>query len=103
MRPLPSLIGPRLSWYQDNAGMRDAGDYRSNLDVRHHRLPGEHMSGQTEKQPFDIDQAMDRIRDAVKPFPKAAMFELAERGYSSPFEQLIACLISVRTYDEVSL
>jgi endonuclease-3 len=55
------------------------------------------------KQPFDIDAAMDRIRDAVRPFPKAAMFELAERGHASPFEQLVACLISVRTYDEVSL
>ncbi len=55
------------------------------------------------KRPFHIDEAMTRIREAVRPFPKAAMFELAERGYASPFEQLIACLISVRTYDEVSL
>ncbi|HEY7030696.1 MAG TPA: endonuclease III [Thermomicrobiales bacterium] len=55
------------------------------------------------KRPFDIDAAMARIREAVRPFPKAAMFELADRGYASPFEQLIACLISVRTYDEVSL
>lgn len=31
------------------------------------------------------------------------MFELAVQGYRSPFEQLIACLISIRTYDEVSL
>lgn len=54
-------------------------------------------------QPFDIDGAMHLIGEAVKPYPKAAMFELAERGYDSPFEQLIACLISVRTYDEVSL
>lgn len=55
------------------------------------------------KQPFDIDIVMNRIREAVKPFPKAAMFELADEGYSSPFEQLIACMISIRTYDEVSL
>jgi endonuclease III len=61
------------------------------------------MGERSDKQPFDIDRAMDAIREAVKPYPKAAMFELAERGYSSPFEQLIACLISVRTYDEVSL
>jgi endonuclease III len=46
---------------------------------------------------------MERLREAVRPFPKAAMFELAERGYRSPFEQLIACIISIRTYDEVSL
>jgi len=61
------------------------------------------MEKGSEKRSFDIDEAMDRIREAVRPFPKAAMFELAERGYASPFEQLIACLISVRTYDEVSL
>jgi len=61
------------------------------------------MSESLPTQPFDIDLAMDLIREAVNPYPKAAMFELAERGYDSPFEQLIACLISVRTYDEVSL
>lgn len=55
------------------------------------------------KQPFDIDVAVERLREAVHPFPKAAMFELAERGYRSPFEQLVACIISIRTYDEVSL
>jgi len=55
------------------------------------------------KEPFDIDEVMSRVRVAVKPFPKAAMFELADEGYSSPFEQLIACLLSVRTYDEVSI
>jgi endonuclease-3 len=56
-----------------------------------------------DKQAFDIDVVMSRIREAVKPFPKAAMFALAEEGYGSLFEQLIACLISIRTYDEVSL
>lgn len=55
------------------------------------------------KQPFDIDLAMALIREAVKSFPKAAMFELADDGYSSPFEQLIACLLSIRTRDEVSI
>jgi endonuclease-3 len=54
-------------------------------------------------QPFDIDCVMQRLREAVAPYPKAAMFELAEQGYRSPFEQLIACIISIRTYDEVSL
>lgn len=44
-----------------------------------------------------------RLREAVHSFPKAAMFELAEDGYTSAFEQLIACIISIRTYDEVSL
>ena len=31
------------------------------------------------------------------------MFELAELGYATPFEQLIACIISIRTRDEESL
>ena len=55
------------------------------------------------KKPFDIDLALKLISDAVRPFPKAAMFELAEEGFKSPFEQLVACMISIRTYDEVSL
>jgi endonuclease-3 len=55
------------------------------------------------KKPFDIDLAIKLISDAVHPFPKAAMFELAEDGFDSPFEQLVACMISIRTYDEVSL
>ncbi|HXD09239.1 MAG TPA: endonuclease III [Anaerolineales bacterium] len=54
-------------------------------------------------KPFDIDLAVKLIDEAVRPFPKAAMFELAEEGFNSPFEQLIACMISIRTYDEVSL
>ena len=31
------------------------------------------------------------------------MFELAERGYDTPFQQLVACVISIRTRDEESL
>jgi endonuclease III len=56
-----------------------------------------------EKQPFDIGLAVRRIRKAVKPWPKAALFELAENGFSTTFEQLVACIISIRTYDEVTL
>jgi endonuclease-3 len=52
---------------------------------------------------FDIDQAIEWIRIAVAPLPKAAMFELADEGFDSPFEQLVACIISIRTYDEVML
>ncbi len=55
------------------------------------------------KRPFDVDEALDRIRDAVRPFAKAALFELAEDGHDSVFEQLAACIISIRTRDEVSL
>jgi endonuclease-3 len=56
-----------------------------------------------EKKPFDIATAIRRIRIAVKPWPKAALFELAENGFTSTFEQLVACIISIRTYDEVTL
>jgi len=55
------------------------------------------------QKPFDIDLAIKLISEAVSPFPKAAMFELAQDGFDSPFEQLVACMISIRTYDEVSL
>jgi len=55
------------------------------------------------KKPFQIDEAVRLIREAIRPWPKAAMFELAEERFNSPFEQLIACIISIRTYDEVSL
>jgi endonuclease III len=55
------------------------------------------------KEPIDIPVMMGRIREAVKPFPKAALFELAEDGFDSPFEQLVACIVSIRTYDEVML
>lgn len=61
------------------------------------------MSAPPAKSPFDIDQAISLIRDAVATYPKAAMFELADLGYDSPFEQLIACIISIRTRDEDSL
>jgi endonuclease-3 len=55
------------------------------------------------KRPFDIDEVMRRVAEAVRPFAKAAMFELADEGFTSPFEQLIACMISIRTLDEVTL
>ena len=52
---------------------------------------------------FDIETAFTRLQDVMKRYPRAAMFQLAEDGYTSVFEQLIACIISIRTYDEVSL
>ncbi len=55
------------------------------------------------KLDFDIDHAIPHIREAVSTLPKAAMFELFDEGYRTPFEQLVACVISIRTYDEVSL
>ena len=61
------------------------------------------MSIMQEKIPFDIDAALASIEKAVAPFPKAALFELADEGYNSVFEQLVACIISIRTYDETML
>ncbi len=55
------------------------------------------------KRPFDVGEALRRIRRAVHPLPKAAMFALAEEGYASLFEQLVACILSIRTRDEISL
>jgi endonuclease-3 len=55
------------------------------------------------KQHFDIDQALERIEEAVRPYPKAAMFELADEGFASTFEQLVACIVSIRTRDETTL
>jgi endonuclease-3 len=46
---------------------------------------------------------MRRLAEAVEPYPKAALFELAEAGFNSAFEQLLACIISIRTYDDVTL
>jgi len=55
------------------------------------------------KRPFNIHAMLRRIRQEVKQFADAAMFDLAEQGYATPFHQLAACIISVRTRDEVSL
>jgi len=55
------------------------------------------------KLPFDIDEVMRRIRAAVADVPDAAMFALRDLGYGTLFQQLVACIISIRTTDEVSL
>src|SRR5256885_16942047 len=55
------------------------------------------------KRPFNIHAMLRRIRQEVKQFADAAMFDLAEQGFATPFHQLAACIISVRTRDEVSL
>jgi endonuclease-3 len=62
--------------------------------------PGGTAGSRTEKRPFDIDEMLRRIEEAVRPYPKAALFELADDGYTSVFHQLIACLLSIRTRDE---
>ena len=37
-----------------------------------------------------------RIREAVEPFPKAALFELRQEGWDSVFHQLVAVSVRVR-------
>ncbi|MCK8492639.1 endonuclease III [Spirosoma sp. RP8] len=55
------------------------------------------------KPNFDLNVVLDRIEEAVRPYPKAAMFDLFERGYNTLFEQLISCIVSIRTLDETTI
>lgn len=55
------------------------------------------------KRPFEPGVALPRIREAIRPFAKAALFELAGDGLRSVLQQVIACIISVRTRDETTL
>ncbi|MGH2409249.1 MAG: endonuclease III domain-containing protein, partial [Chloroflexota bacterium] len=55
------------------------------------------------KRPFDIAEALERISHAVEGFPRAALFELYDEGFRDPFQQLVACMISIRTLDETML
>jgi len=55
------------------------------------------------KLPFNVAVVLRRIRGAVREHADAAMFALADEGYASAFEQLVACIISIRTRDEVML
>lgn len=59
--------------------------------------------GKPARRPFDIEAAMPLLREAVAPYPKAALFELAAEGHTSVFEILVACIISIRTRDETTL
>jgi endonuclease-3 len=55
------------------------------------------------KRPLDIDAVFHKLRKAVAGLPKAAMFELRDRGHGTPFEQLAGSLISARTRDETTV
>jgi endonuclease III len=61
------------------------------------------ITPETGKEPFDIDAVFERLRRAVADLPKAAMFDLRDRGYGTPFEQLVGSLISGRTRDETTV
>lgn len=55
------------------------------------------------KRPFEPDAVVRRLRKEVQAYADAAMFELRDRGFGSVFQQLVACIVSIRTRDEVSL
>ncbi len=52
---------------------------------------------------FPIETMLRRIEEAIVQYPKAAMFSLREQGYNSLFEQLVSCIISIRTLDETTI
>ena len=52
---------------------------------------------------FPVREVLDAIEPAVAPFPKASMHELADDGHTDLFQQVVACLISVRTFEEVTM
>lgn len=54
------------------------------------------------KNPFEIHEAFRRLREVTEGMPKAEMFALRDAGYTGVFEQLIACILSIRTRDETS-
>ncbi len=55
------------------------------------------------KDPFDIHEVFRRLRAACARLPKAAMFQLRDEGYHTPYEQLVSSLISARTLDETTI
>lgn len=52
---------------------------------------------------FPVEDVLSAIEAAVRGYPLPSMFELARRGHGSLFEQVVACIVSVRTLEEVSL
>lgn len=61
------------------------------------------QAADADKENFDIHEVFRRLRTACADLPKAAMFQLRDEGYGSPFEQLVASLISARTLDETTV
>ncbi len=51
---------------------------------------------------WPLPTMFEHIAEQNAEFPKAAMFGLAEAGYASLYEQLVSCVLSIRTYDETS-
>lgn len=49
---------------------------------------------------YPIDNTIAAVREAVRPYPSAALFTLAEEGYKTLFEVLVGCIVSIRTLEE---
>lgn len=80
----------------------EAGDGKDALTAGRERVEMAEQSEHADREPFDIDEALRRIREAVRAYPKPVLFALADEGFRSPFEQLVACIISIRTLEEVT-
>ena len=55
------------------------------------------------KRPFEVHEGVRRLREAVRDVADAAMFDLRDRGWTSIYHQLVACILSIRTRDETML
>jgi endonuclease-3 len=66
-------------------------------------MPTETLEPSEKAARFSLKKALDLVEIAIRLYPKAALFELAERGWNTSFQQLLACMISVRTLDEVTI
>ena len=51
---------------------------------------------------YPLDEMLDRVEARIEGLPAAAMFGLAAEGHDSLYEQLVSCVLSIRTYDETS-
>jgi endonuclease-3 len=52
---------------------------------------------------FPVEDALERVRLALDPYPTPALFQLADEGFGDVFAVLVGCIISIRTLDEVLL
>lgn len=82
----------------------DASRKKSPAAGKKSRTPGKKPPAtEAGKLPFDIDAVIRALRQAVAPLPRAALFQLYDEGYRTLFQQLIACILSIRTLDEVTV
>ena len=59
------------------------------------------MTG-TDSGPYPLEEMLDLIEARTEGLPAAAMFGLAAEGHDTLYEQLVSCVLSIRTHDETS-